>query len=176
MSEINKNHFIYRKHFPETNSILSQKGKSPKEIFKNALFVLDANTLLAPYSIGKENTEEIKKTYKKLISKNRLYIPEHAFREFAKNRSVRISNLFTHIDNHLSQIPSIKTFEYPILGELESYKKLKDSRDEILSKIKEYKESLTELKNGITEWNWSDPVTSMYQSIFNKKITFEIIK
>ncbi|WP_421806422.1 PIN-like domain-containing protein [Flagellimonas sp.] len=168
MSEGNKNHFIYRKHFPDTKSILARQGKPLKELAKNALFVLDANSLLVPYSIGKENTEEIKKTYESLISQKRLFIPNHALREFARNRSTRIGNLFTDIDNQLSQIPSIKPFEYPILSELEHYQKLKKSRDSISKKIKEYKEYLSELIIAITEWNWSDPVTSMYQSIFDE--------
>lgn len=170
MSEDNKNNFIYNKQFPESKSILLRKGKGIKEIFKSAIFVLDANSLLAPYNIGKENIEEIGKTYLRLISKGKLYIPEHALKEFAKNRSTRISELFTNIDNHLSNLPSIKLFEYPILGELDPYKKLKTNRDAILEQIKDYKKNLEDLKSGIIDWNWSDPVTTMYQSTFNETI------
>ncbi|MEO8254712.1 MAG: PIN domain-containing protein [Flavobacterium sp.] len=170
MSEDNKNNFIYNRHFPESKSILLRKGKGIKEIFKSAIFVLDANSLLAPYNIGKENIEEIGKTYLRLISKEKLYIPEHALKEFAKNRSTRISELFTNIDNHLSNLPSIKLFEYPILGELDPYKKLKTNRDTILDQIKDYKKNLEDLKSGIIDWNWSDPVTTMYQSTFNETI------
>ena len=168
MAEENKNHFIYRKHFPDSKSILNRKGKSTKELFKNALFVLDTNTLLVPFNTGQENIEEIGKIYKRLITENRLFIPEHVLREFAKNRSLKISDLFTNIDNQLSNIPSITLFEYPILGVLDAYQKLKDSRNLIIEGIKEYKKNLNALKSGIVDWNWSDPVTTMYQNTFTE--------
>ncbi|MFC4162921.1 PIN domain-containing protein [Epilithonimonas zeae] len=166
MAEENKKHFIYKKQFPEWKSILDRKGKKTKDIIKQAVFVLDTNSLLAPYNIGKENIEEIGKIYKDLISKNRLFIPEHTLREFAKNRSLRISDLFTNIDNMLSSLPSIKRFEYPILGELKSYKNLEGTREKIIENIKDYKKHLSELKEDITNWNWTDPLTKMYQETF----------
>lgn len=169
MTEINKNHFIYRKYFPDTKSILNRKPKDIKDIFSDALFVLDTNALLVPYNIGKENLEQISKVYKKLITKNRLFIPEQVLREFANNRSNKIGNIFSDIDNLLSNIPLIKSFEYPILAELEAYKSLNDSRKLIQENIKRYKQHLNDLKIGITEWNWSDPVTLMYQNTFEEK-------
>lgn len=168
--ENNKNLFIYNRIFPDVNSILSRNGKDVDDIFKNAIFVLDTNSLLAPFLTGKENIEEIRKIYEKLIAENRLFIPEHVLREFAKNRSTKISDLYTHIDKYLSQLPSIPNFEYPILGELKAYKKVKETKEEMLQNIKEYKEQLIELKSGITNWNWSDPVSSMYQKTFSKDI------
>ncbi|WGD34129.1 PIN domain-containing protein [Olleya sp. YS] len=172
MSEEKKNHFIYKKIFPDAKSILNRKEKKIDEIFKDAIFVLDTNSLLAPFNTGKENIEEIRKVYKKLIEEKRLYIPEHVLREFARNRSSKISNLYTNIDNMLSTIPSIKPFEYPILGELDAYKELKENRDLIIDNIKKYKDSLTSIKSGITNWNWSDPVTSMYKNTFTEDIIF----
>ena len=172
MPEERKKYFIYNRIFPDANSILNRKEKKIDEIFKDAIFVLDTNSLLAPFNTGKENIEEIQKVYTKLIDKNRLYIPEHVFREFAKNRSSKISNLYTNIDNLLSSIPSIKSFEYPILGELKAYKELKENRELIIDNLKKYKESLNSIKLGITNWNWSDPVTSMYQNTFSEDIFF----
>ncbi len=172
MSEEKKNHFIYKRLFPDAKSILNRKEKKIEEIFKDAIFVLDTNSLLAPFNTGKENIEEIRKVYQKLIEESRLYIPEHVLLEFAKNRSTKISNLYTNIDNLLSTIPSIKSFEYPILGELDAYKELKENREEIISNIKKYKDSLDNIKSGITNWNWSDPVTSMYKSTFPEDIIF----
>ena len=172
MPEEKKNHFIYKRLFPDAKSILNRKEKKIEEIFKDAIFVLDTNSLLAPFNTGKENIEEIRKVYKKLIEEKRLFIPEHVLLEFAKNRSTKISNLYTNIDNLLSTIPSIKSFEYPILGELDAYKELKENREEIISSIKKYKDSLNNIKSGITNWNWSDPVTSMYKSTFSEDIIF----
>lgn len=169
MSE-NKNYFVYKKHFPNTSSILNRKGKSINEISKKAIFVLDTNSLIAPFNTGKENIEKISTTYKKLIEKGRLFIPEHALREFAKIRSSKIMDLFTTIDNQLSTIPSIKLSDYPILNDLGAYKRLKSSQIEISEKIREYKANLEDLKASLLDWNWSDPVTNMYQDTFTNDI------
>ncbi|SFO25372.1 hypothetical protein SAMN05421741_13010 [Paenimyroides ummariense] len=164
------NHFIYIRHFPDPKSILKRKEKTKSEIFRDAIFVLDTNSLLAPYSTGNENIEKIRKVYEKLISSNRLFIPQHVVREFAKNRSIRISELYTNIDQLLSSIPTVKSFEYPILGEIDAYKQLKESINNITREIKHYKKHLNSLKSGIIDWNWSDPVTSMYQQTFTDEI------
>jgi len=169
MSE-NKKHFSYNKTFPDVQSILNRKGKNIENLFKDALFVIDTNSLLVPYLTGKKDIEEIKKIYQKLIKKERLYVPEHSLREFAKNRSFKISNLYTNIDVELSSVPTIKSFEYPILGEIDAYKRLNESREEILKHLKEYKEILKQLKSGVMNWNWSDPVTTMYQETFSEKV------
>jgi len=174
MPKEDKNLFIYRRIFPDVKSIFNRKEKKIDDIFSNALFVLDTNSLLAPFNTGKENIEEIRKIYQRLIDENRLFIPEHVITEFAKNRSSKISELYTQIDNYLSQIPTVPNFEYPILGELESYKEVKAIRNKMLGNIKEYKEQLKELKSGITNWNWSDPVTSMYQKTFSEEIVINI--
>ncbi|MGH2667161.1 PIN domain-containing protein [Flavobacterium sp.] len=170
MSKDTKNHFIYNRHFPDSKSILQRKGKGVTDILKNAIFVLDTNSLLIPFNTGKENIEEIGKIYQNLISSNKLYIPEHSLKEFAKNRSFRISELFSTIDNQLSTLPPIKSFDYPILEGLDAYKKLKKTKEEVLKQIKEYKKDLEDLKSGIIDWNWSDPVTTMYQNTFTEKI------
>ncbi len=125
---------------------------------------------MVPFNTGKDNLEEIRKVYARLIREKRLYITEHAIREFAKNRSLKVSELYTNIDNLLASTPTIKSFQYPILGKLQAYKKLKDSRENIFFSLKEYKQILSELKSGITSWNWSDPVTSMYSKIFSDEI------
>lgn len=166
MSE-NKNHFILNHIYPEIDGILNRTAKSLEQIYEDALFVLDTNSLLAPFQTGKDDIEKIKSVYEDLIKDKRLFIPKHVLKEFAKNRSTKISELYSHIDKYLSETPTIKAFEYPILGEFESYKKLNEARANILTHLKDYKESLKELKKGVTNWNWSDPVTVMYSNTFN---------
>jgi len=176
MATDNKNHFIYKRIFPETSSLINRNYKNVQDIYNDAIFVLDTNALLLPYNAGKEDMEQITKTYESLIRKQRLFIPEHVIREFVKNRSFKISDLFSNIDVQISQVPSIKSFEYPILSELEAYRKIKTLKSDISKKIKEYIETLNELKTGITNWNWLDPVTEIYQEIFTNDIIITILQ
>lgn len=169
MSEEIDKQFILKRIFPDANSILNIKTRKIDEIFKDALFVLDANSLLAPFQAGKEGIDKIGKIYSALIENERIYIPKQVLREFAKNRSLKISELFTNIDNLIASVPTIKPFEYPILSELNVYKTIKDKRELILKELKSYNEYLAELRNGITDWNWSDPVSNMYSTTFNEK-------
>jgi len=169
--EDNKKQFVLNRLYPNIKTILQGK-KSIDKIINDAIFVLDTNSLLVPYQTGKNDIEQIRKIYSKLISENRLYIPEHALKEFAKNRSIKISELFSNIDISLSSIPSIRSFEYPILGDLEAYKALNDSREDVSKAIKKYKECLKNLQDGIAKWNWSDPVTIMYSNTFPETIIF----
>jgi hypothetical protein len=173
MGEEAKNYFSLKKSYPDINSIIFRPGIGFKNLTKDAVFVIDTNTLLAPFNTGKKTIEEIRKTYTKLIKEDRLYIPAHALREFARNRSIKISELFSNIDKHLSSIPSLGNFEYPILGELEAYKNLSEVIDKIKADLKEYKKNLQELKSGITKWNWEDPVSSMYSTTFTAQIIIE---
>lgn len=167
MSE-NKRHFILKKIFPNPNTILNIKTKKIEELVKDALFVLDTNSLLAPFQAGKEGIDKIGKIYEKLIYEERIFIPKHVLREFAQNRSLKISELFTNIDNLISSVPVIKQFEYPILSELDVYKTIIEKRDQIIKELKDYNNNLMELREGITNWNWSDPVSTMYSKTFNE--------
>jgi hypothetical protein len=105
-----------------------------------------------------------------LIQDKRLFIPEHVIREFLRNREIKISELFTSIDSLLSSLPNLKEFEYPVLGEIESYKLLKETRDKIKDDVKKYKQYLNDLKIGITNWNWTDPLSLTYSEIFSENI------
>lgn len=167
-NELNK-HFILKRIFPEANSILTIKTKTIDHLFKDALFVLDTNTLLAPFQAGKEGIEKLGKIYSKLVKAERLYIPQHVLREFAKNRSIKISELFHNIDNLISNMHRIKSFEYPILNELSIYKDIQQKQKKINDEINSYGKDLAELKIGITNWNWADPVSTMYSNTFSEK-------
>jgi predicted nucleic acid-binding protein len=173
MAQDNSNHFILKRLYPNTESIITSKEISFEEIYKNALFVIDTNSLLAPYNSGKKDIEEIRKVYAKLIKEQRLFIPAHVLREFVRNRTNRISDLYTNIDNSLSTIPSIKKIEYPILAELEAYKEANKLVDDIKEILKDYKSRLEKLKVTISDWNWADPVSLMYSKTFNEAIVID---
>ena len=163
-----RNYFLYSRQYPKTLSILEGQQINMPKFCEDALFVFDTNSLLVPYNVGSESLNEIKRILETVLTPDRIFVSAHTLREFAKHRSSKISELFTEIDKALSSLPSIKEFNYPILGELESYKDLKDCKVQIASSVKHYKETLQSLQNGINEWNWFDPVTKLYNSIFKE--------
>jgi|GEM_PF-6999873 len=163
------NQFIYRRKYPDSKTIFKRDKIEIDEIFSNSIFILDANVLLAPFQIGKDNLEKIHKVYSHLNKEKKIFIPEHALLEFYSNRSTKISELFTTIDKYLSEMPDIKEFNYPILEQLNAYNEILVYRSQISDNIKLYKDSLKKLKTGVENWNWSDPVTMMYKEIFSEE-------
>ena len=173
MTETNKSHFILKMVYPDTEFIFRKQRKNLKEISKEALYVLDTNALLAPYKTGSDDIKKIGETYKKLIEAERLYVPNHVIREFARRRSTSISELFTNIYQHLSTIQSVKELKYPILGGMEAYENFLATRNALKDILKQYKDRLNELKEGIASWNWSDPVSDMYSKYFRPEILID---
>jgi hypothetical protein len=163
-----KDYFLYRRLYPDNLSIISGHQINLEEFCKNAVFVLDTNSLLVPFNMGQESLNEIKRVYQQLLATKSLYVPAHTLKEFARQRSQKITELFTNVDSALSSLPSIKDFNYPILGEMEAYKKLKELKTDFMTLTKTYKGILENLQQGINEWNWYDPVTQLYHEIFNQ--------
>jgi hypothetical protein len=161
-----KNYFLYKTQYPDVLSILNGKKLKINDFAKNAIFVIDANSLLLPYGLKKQSLKEIGLIYENLKKNGRLFVPAHALREFAKHRSAKIGELFTEVDKSVSSIPTINAFEYPILADLDAYQRLTKYREEFSAFIKPYKEILRDLQTSINEWNWSDPVTELYGQIF----------
>lgn len=170
---MDKNYFILNNIYPDADEILKQKPKSPDDIFLEAIFVLDTNALLAPFQTGKDGMDKIKGVYSNLIAEDRLFVPKHVIREFAKNRSTKISELYSTIDRHLSSVSPLNLLGFPVLEGISAYKDLKTSRDKIHEEQNNYKQALKDLKDGITAWNWSDPITEIYSEIFTSNCLIE---
>lgn len=163
------NPFILNKIYPDATSILRSNFTSENG-YKDYLFVLDTNTLLAPYSIGKDSMEKIKGIYLELINKKALYIPVHAISEFARVRSFKINEIYTNIDNALSTIPSLPKLDYPILYNIDSHKSFLEFKESFKEVTKKYKSLIQDLHDNVTNWNWQDPVTKIYSDIFKDEI------
>lgn len=161
-----KNYFLYRRQYPDFLSILTGRKLNLTEFSKDAVFVFDTNSLLVPFNLGQESLNEIKRIYQQVLKPERVFVTAHTLREFAKNRSSKISELFTEVDKALSTIPNIKELNYPILGDLEAYKKLVEFRRDFANFMNPYKDILKNLQTSINEWNWFDPVTQLYNEVF----------
>lgn len=156
--------------YPDVESILFRPFVEQNDLFNNTIFVLDTNALLAPFNLGKDSLSEIKSVYSKLIKDKRLFIPSQCIKEFAKNRPEKIKSLHGQVYNLISSMPKIDTFSCPLLEGIGAYVKMGEIKTSFSSLLKEYKNSLNELKNVIASWNWNDPVSQIYSEIFNKEI------
>lgn len=70
--------------FPDATSIFEKENATLEESLQNGIIVLDTNTLLFPFKVNKHRLSQIIDAYKKLVEENRLFVPAHAAREFAK--------------------------------------------------------------------------------------------
>lgn len=83
--------------YPDIANIFSAEIKPPSEIRDTCLVVLDTNVLLVPYTVTKENLDEIADTYQHLAGSKRLYIPGQVAREFVRQRPQKLTELYSQL-------------------------------------------------------------------------------
>ena len=165
--------FITRSIYPEAAAVFSARYKSLDEIKADCIVVLDTNTLLVPYSIGKESLEQIKTTYKTLIDTNRLVIPAQVAREFAKNRPRMLTELYDKFSKRRDSQQRLDTGKYPLLADVPEYQQLLIQQDQINNSIAEYGKLLGSVLEHIQNWFWNDPVSLVYQHLFDNTVIKE---
>ncbi len=170
MSDSKFDIFIKDSIYPDSQTIFSFSLKSIQEIKDDCLFVLDTNVLLVPYHTGKKSLTQIKDIYLKLIGEKRLFIPEQVAREFATNRAEKLKEVYQQINRKVSQIGQLQVGQYPLLESLEIYQESINLEKEVNQLMTKYKNSLQNLLEHIRHWNWNDPVTLLYNEIFEKDI------
>lgn len=161
--------------FPVSDDLFDNNFSSIDESYENAIFVLDANVLLLPFNLGKKTLEEIEKVYKKLLSDSKLFIPERVAREYSKNRSTKLSEIHTNI-LRLKVGKNYPDIKYPIIENLPEKKSLDKSLKDLRGKENDFTEKVTELAQTVKKWGWKDPVSSLYGSLFTKKILINTTK
>ena len=162
--------FIANSIYPNAKAIFTRL-QPIDEIKNDCYIVLDTNVLLLPYSIGDVDLlEQIRKTYQPLSAEKRLIVPGQVAREFAKNRAIKIAELYQQLSD--KQIPSMQRGKYPLLSSLKNYQAIVDLEEEIDRKLEEYrqkyKKAIEDMLSYIQEWRWNDPVTLLYSEIFNE--------
>lgn len=165
--------FVANKIYPSAKEIFSSQTQSIESIKDDCVVVLDNNVLLLPYGTRPESLNEIGITYEKLILDNRLIIPGQVAREFAKNRPMKLTDLFKDISNK-ANINISQKGKYPLLESLDAYKRLTEIEREIDEKFKEYRKTIKELANHIQGWIWNDPVSLLYAKLFQDDVIFEL--
>jgi len=156
-------------YYPEAMTIFSA-SRTLQEIKDDCLVVVDTNALLVPYLIGPSSFAQIRDIYQALADQKRIIIPGQVAREFAKNRTNKIAELYQQISRRRL---NLQKGQYPLLGEIPEYVesvKLEPEIDELLVK---YREILDKVLEVIQSWEWNDPVSTMYQRIFGTGSVFD---
>ncbi len=164
--------FIADAVYPEAESIFTARVKPLAQIKDDATVVIDTNSLLVPYSIGKESLEQIRHTYESLVAAQRLVVPGQVAREFAKNRAIKIAELFQQL-NRKKDISRLQTGRYPLLESVDAYKEATQLEKEINGLLVNYKGKIDAVMDHIKEWTWNDPVSSMYAKLFGSGVVLE---
>jgi hypothetical protein len=167
--------FIANDVYPDPLQIFNSKFKTREEIKNDCFIVLDTNALLLPYTTSKATLEGIKKTYTKLISEKRLIVPGQVAREFAKNRAIKLGELYQNISDRRDNIKLPKQDDfYPLLGNLDIYKQAIELENELHKARKLYSKKVTEILEHIKQWNWNDPVSCLYTDLFSQEVILDL--
>ncbi|MEW6028492.1 MAG: PIN-like domain-containing protein [Chloroflexota bacterium] len=158
--------------YPEADAVFTAQPKTLPEIKDDCIVVLDTNSLLVLYSIGKESLEQIKKTYQSLVKHKRLVIPGQVAREFAKNRATKLAELFQQL-NRKKNIAPFRKGKYPLLESLPDYQESVGIEEELDKLLDAYKKAIGQVLEHIQAWTWNDPVSLLYHDLFNKDTVFD---
>jgi len=167
--------FIANDIYPDPVQIFNSKFKTREEIKNDCFIVLDTNVLLLPYTTSEATLEGIKNTYTKLIVEKRLIVPGQVAREFAKNRATKLSELYQNISTRRDSIKLTTQDDfYPLLENLDIYKQAKELENELHKIRKQYNKKVREILDHIKQWNWNDPVSSLYSDLFSQEVILDI--
>ncbi len=160
--------FVLMDALPDASSIFNRSYRSVDEIKGDCLVALDTNVLLAPYKLGASSFGKITEIYGKLAGDDRLVIPSHVAREYARQRTVELSNLVKALRDQSSRSSSPIQAKIPFLEEDDNYKAAKVASDETEKKISQSRKLLDKVINGLSDPINGDPVLSKYSEIFSK--------
>ena len=160
--------FIKNHVYPDPEGIFSFKPKTVSEAKKTGLIVLDTNTLLVPYIVGRGSLDQIKRTYRQLIKQKRLFVPGQAVREFAKNRTDKLSELYQQFNRRLTPKYASQG-RYPLLESTTEYQGVLVLEQKLSDLEKEYIRAVEKVLDRIRGWGWNDPVSALYRELFSEE-------
>jgi rRNA-processing protein FCF1 len=155
--------------FPDAEGVFFGGFASLNASAADAIIVLDTNVLLMPYSLGNHSLSEIRKIYENLTSTNRLFVPERVAREFATNRSAKVADIYASIENKKSGKTKHR-FMYPLINDLDEMKAVDQALKKLNESEAEYFRSIDSLLERIRSWDWADPISAMYSSLFDSSV------
>ncbi len=155
--------------YPEAGTIFSA-AKTLQDVKDNCLVVIDTNALLVPYLIGPNGLVQIRKTYKALADQKRIIIPGQVAREFAKNRTNKIVELYQQISRRKI---NLQKGQYPLLEGIPEYLESLQLEAEIDKLLVKHRDALDKVLDAIQSWEWNDPVSQIYEEIFGADYIFD---
>lgn len=160
--------FWLNKVYQDPTAIFSYTCPTPSELTADCAYVLDTNVLLSPYEVGTESVKSLTTIYKELAAKNRIFTVAQAVREYAKNRSSKLSDAYSQVHSRHSSLPSANPPHAAMLEGLAEYREVQEIAAEIDEKAKVYGKKLAALKSLLQDWGWNDEVTNLYREVFTK--------
>lgn len=159
--------------YPDASSIFAVSLSPLEQVRDEALIVLDTNVLLVPYTVNPKSLEDIRRTYARLITEERLFIPAQVAREFAKNRASKIGELFQQLSRKRNKLDTLQVGRYPLLEPLPEYNQLLALEREIDEKVKQYRKALGTILDHIRSWRWNDSVSVIYRELFQPAVIID---
>lgn len=163
-------HFLLEHRYPDPSQILTYVPRALDELKNNCLFALDANCLLAPLRLEQKSFPEIERVYKKLIHADRLFVPARALREFGRNRTRVLKEVYQTISDRLSRLQMPEPLDSPMLEQHQDSKAITDSLEPLKKAHVSYKKAVQDLLDKLKEWQWNDPVSLMYRELLAAKV------
>ena len=101
----------------------------------------------------------------------RLVIPGQVVREFASTRVVKLQELHQQLVS--KQKLSTTRGTYPLLEGLGGYSRISSLEDQLDKLIRTYKNAVDEVLTHVRNWYWNDPVSTLYQELFNDEVVLD---
>lgn len=164
--------FVTKAIYPDAAAIFTARTKSLDALKEDFVVVLDTNVLLVPFGVSKQSLDQLRKTYKALADQGRLVVPGHTAREFAKNRTAKLAELYQFLFRRKGVVP-IQPKNYPLLDGSKDYQKVLEVEGKINALAKEYNDAIEKVLGHIAAWRWNDPVSEMYADVFSNGVVYD---
>ena len=159
--------------FPDAATAFTYRPPKLQIVKDDLIVVLDTNVLLVPYTVSPKTLDEISLTFRKLVKEERLVIPAHVAREFAKNKFIKLGELYQQLTSKRESIKPIRTGKYPLLENIKEYKEIIALEKKTDDLIEKYNSSLSILLSKIKSWRMDDPVSLLYSNLFDASTVVE---
>lgn len=163
--------FFTNQIYPDAKSIFGVPHHLLDDIKDDCYVVLDTNTLLLPYTVSKESLQQIERTYATLAERNNLVIPAQVAREFARNRPMKIMELYQQLFRRITSQHA--TGSYPLLESFAEYQEAQEIERQLLALQRKYNSAVRKVLDYIAGWYWNDPVSAVYDRLFKSTIVFD---